>query len=159
MKYLPLIFLLITGLANADYPCGVLPNVPGVLNPDVTQETIYQTICVSGWTKTVRPNVRITNKIKRALLAKVSDENPKHYELDHNISLQLGGALDDAGNLWLQPYAGKCGARVKDVIEGKLKRLICAGSITLGEAQQEITRDWVASYNKHISPDNPLVCE
>src|SRR5918995_6895662 len=34
-----------------------LPNhtrTPGVTNPDVTQETIHQTICVSGWTATSR---------------------------------------------------------------------------------------------------------
>src|SRR5690242_19992277 len=36
---------------------GDLPDpvkTPGALNPDVTQETIRQTICVPGWTASVR---------------------------------------------------------------------------------------------------------
>ena len=28
---------------------------PGVLNPDVTQANINATICVHGWTKSIRP--------------------------------------------------------------------------------------------------------
>ena len=37
---------------------------PGVLNRDVTQENIKQTICVPGWTRTVRPAVEYTNALK-----------------------------------------------------------------------------------------------
>ena len=32
-----------------------LPTVPGATNPAVTQDNIKSTICVSGWTKTIRP--------------------------------------------------------------------------------------------------------
>lgn len=46
-----------------------LPNVPGAFNPAVTQANIRQTVCVSGWTKTVRPRVSVTNRIKLKLLA------------------------------------------------------------------------------------------
>jgi hypothetical protein len=35
---------------RADASC-----TPGAFDPDVTQSTIDQTICVSGWTATVRP--------------------------------------------------------------------------------------------------------
>ena len=41
---------------------------PGVLNPDVTQETINATICVHGWTKTIRPPTSYTNELKRKQL-------------------------------------------------------------------------------------------
>src|SRR5436190_19305058 len=37
---------------------------PGVANPDVTQETIGETICKGGWTKTVRPPTEYTNALK-----------------------------------------------------------------------------------------------
>jgi len=37
---------------------------PGVLNPDVTQQTIGATICVPGWTKSVRPSTDYTNALK-----------------------------------------------------------------------------------------------
>ena len=37
------------------------------LNPAVTQDTIRDTICVMGWTRTVRPPVAYTNAIKKRL--------------------------------------------------------------------------------------------
>src|SRR6266508_664195 len=37
---------------------------PGITNPDVSQDTIDQTICVSGWTATVRPPTSYTNPLK-----------------------------------------------------------------------------------------------
>ena len=71
-----------------------LPTVPGTPNPLVNQGNIHQTICVSGWTKTVRPPTSYTNKIKRTLMitlhlpGKASD-----YELDHELSIEDGGDL------------------------------------------------------------------
>src|SRR5438270_13269006 len=38
---------------------------PGALNPAVTQATIHQTICVSGYTKTIRPSVPEATRLKR----------------------------------------------------------------------------------------------
>jgi hypothetical protein len=37
---------------------------PGSYNPDVTQSNIHSTICVSGWTDTVRPSTSYTNPLK-----------------------------------------------------------------------------------------------
>src|SRR5262249_9192536 len=54
-------------LAATCHSNGVLPNStcqPGATNPDVTQSTIGQTICVSGWTQTVRPPTSYTNPLK-----------------------------------------------------------------------------------------------
>src|SRR4051812_35684000 len=38
---------------------------PGAIDPRVTQDTIGATICVSGYTRTVRPSTGITDRIKR----------------------------------------------------------------------------------------------
>src|SRR5664279_936918 len=46
---------------------GNLPDsscTPGAMDPKVTQDNIDQTICVSGYTKTVRPPVSYTNSLK-----------------------------------------------------------------------------------------------
>ena len=129
---------------------GELPDVPGALNPAVTQHNIGKTVCVSGWTKTVRPAASVTDRIKRRLLANVADRNASHYELDHLVSLQLGGAPADPNNLWLEPYAGPCGARVKDVLEIALKRRVCAGTLTLAQAQAAIRANWVNAYNLYV---------
>ncbi|MFD8393034.1 hypothetical protein ACFV2N_28495 [Streptomyces sp. NPDC059680] len=37
---------------------------PSAYNPDVTQSNIHSTICVSGWTATVRPPTSHTNPLK-----------------------------------------------------------------------------------------------
>ncbi len=107
--------------------------IAAALNPDVTQENLNQTVCVPGWTKTIRPKVSYTNPIKEALIPKGA--NIDDYELDHEIPLALGGAPKDTGNLMLQPWEGKCGARVKDVDEARTHRKLCKGLLTLKEAQ------------------------
>lgn len=148
---LSIIALLAMNLAIA----GPLPDAqltPGALNPDVTQATIGKTICVPGWTAEARPPASKTDKIKRAMLATMSDKSPAHYELDHLISLQLGGHPIDTRNLWPERYAGTCGARVKDRIENTLKRRVCSGKLTLEAAQTAIRTDWVAAYRQYIGP-------
>ena len=42
---------------------------PGATNPAVTQATIHQTICVSGWTAKIRPPSSYTTALKVQQLA------------------------------------------------------------------------------------------
>ena len=127
---------------------------PGTLNPAVSQATIGSTICVSGWTATVRPSSSFTTalKIKQIVQYGYSDTQTSAYEEDHLISLELGGAPADARNLWPEPYTvtladgRSTGARTKDGFETKLKNQVCAGSITLAQAQSEIGIHWVHAY-------------
>lgn len=145
-------------LLRIDVSCaGILPDLfrtPGWANPDVTPDNIKHTICKSGWTKTIRPKVSYTNQLKRRQIAEYGfkDKNLKHYEEDHLISLQLGGHPTDPHNLWPEAYAGKCGARVKDVLETKLKRLVCAGQVSLWDAQYAIRTNWIQAYQQYVKP-------
>lgn len=50
---------------------------PGVANPDVTQDNIKQTICVSGWTKTIRPPSSYTSKLKLEQIKEYRYRNKK----------------------------------------------------------------------------------
>ncbi|TFW06156.1 hypothetical protein E4K72_10545 [Oxalobacteraceae bacterium OM1] len=53
----------------AALPALALANVPDdVLNHDVRQDTIRETICVSGYTKAVRPSTNYTNSVKKLLM-------------------------------------------------------------------------------------------
>jgi hypothetical protein len=145
-------------LTLAEAAAGDLPNTtrtPGWANPGVSQHNIAATVCKSGWTKTIRPKTSYTNKLKIKQIAEYhyKDKNPKSYEEDHLISLQLGGHPTDPRNLWPQPYAGSCGARIKDVLETKLKKLVCAGDLTLADAQQIIANDWVSAYQQYVNSD------
>jgi hypothetical protein len=69
----------------------------------------------------------------------------KLYEIDHLISLELGGA-NDIKNLWPQPYLPTPGAREKDKVENWLHRQVCEGKMTLTAAQDAIARDWYLVY-------------
>jgi hypothetical protein len=107
---------------------------PGVLNPDVTQATIRSTICVTGWTRTVRPPTGYTNALKsRQLRAYGLRGPPSAYQEDHLISLELGGDPTDPRNLWPEPYPR---AAQVDVIENELNAQVCSGALTLMEAQE-----------------------
>ena len=123
-------------LQHSTAPSGaVLPRVPGVLNPDVTQATIGSTICVHGWTATVRPPVAYTNDLKAKQMREYGETGaPSDYQEDHLISLELGGDPTDPNNLWPEPYP-----RASDVdrIENELNAQVCSGKLTLQEGQQK----------------------
>lgn len=72
---------------------------------------------------------------------------PPLFEIDHLISLELGGA-DDVKNLWPQPYYNRPAAHEKDAVENYLHREVCAGRIALTDAQKQIADDWYAIYLK-----------
>ena len=118
---------------------------PGVTNPDVTQDNIDQTICVSGFTKTIRPPVSYTNNLKREQIHAYGflDTNMKDYEEDHLISLELGGSPNDPKNLWPEPHGSP---NEKDLVENYLNEQVCERKITLEEAQKEISTDWYTIY-------------
>lgn len=109
----------------------------GALNPDVTQSTIRSTICVPGWTATIRPPTNETDSLKRQQLAASSaaDKDPSHYEEDHIVPLELGGAPSDPANL--RPVA-LSHARKDDQLENSLHRAVCDGSMLLTTAQSRI---------------------
>lgn len=136
-----------------------LPNpslTPGAANPDITQSNIKDTICHGGgkhWTtKKIRPPTSYTNKLKRKQIGQYNydDKNMKHYEEDHLIDLANGGDPRSPKNLWPQPYAGKWNAHVKDKLEQKLNKLVCNGTLTLKQAQDAISHNWIMAYKKYM---------
>jgi hypothetical protein len=130
---------------------------PGVANPDVTQANIKETICKSGWTATVRPPASYTNNLKKEGITQYGYDDSKlaDYEEDHFIALEIGGNPKDPNNLWPEPYDTKIdgktiGAHQKDKVEDLLKKQVCNGTITLKEAQDQITGDWYKIYLAHF---------
>jgi hypothetical protein len=107
---------------------------PGVLNPDVRQETIGETICTSGWTRTIRPPTSYTAALKIEQMREYGlGGSPSDYQEDHLISLELGGHPTDRRNLWPEPRPH---AEEVDRIENELNRRVCAGELALAEAQR-----------------------
>jgi hypothetical protein len=74
---------------------------------------------------------------------------PHGCEVDHLISLELGGA-NSIKNLWPQPFDGKWNAHVKDRLELELHKEICDGRITKAQAQAEIKTNWIEAFKKRF---------
>ena len=119
---------------------------PGLADPRVTQDNIHSTICVSGYTTTVRPSSSYTDALKRQQIRAYgySDILPADYEEDHLIPLELGGHPTDPRNLWPEPRSGAHTATTKDGVENSLHSRVCAGLITLTAAQSAIATNWEA---------------
>lgn len=113
---------------------------PGSTNPAVTQATIKTTICQIGWTATIRPPVSVTGPMKKASARSYGFTGEGEY--DHLISLELGGAPQDPANLWVEP--GKI-PNTKDPVENTLKKAVCAGKVSLTDAQRAIATDWTTA--------------
>lgn len=111
------------------------------LNPMVTQQSIDKTVCIHGWTKTVRPPVAYTGSLKRRMMEDfgVPPEGESEIKLDHKIPLALGGSPDSPDNFMLQPDDE---SRDKDRVEVCLARMVCAGKISLDEARIAIWDNW-----------------
>jgi hypothetical protein len=67
------------------------PVEPLPTNPAVTQATIGETICRTGWTRTIRPPHGPMRRLKRRMLAEIGEpaSHARRYELDHAIPLTL----------------------------------------------------------------------
>jgi hypothetical protein len=124
----------------------------GATNPEVNQGNIDQTICIRGYTKTIRPPAYYTNRLKKEQLAQYgyADRNPKHYEEDHLIPLEIGGNPTDVHNLWPEPRNSQYSAGEKDKLENRLHELVCAHQLPLVRAQREIATNWVAAYKEYV---------
>ena len=121
---------------------------PGAVDRSVTQANIDQTICRSGYTRSVRPPEAVTEREKLASMAAYGDTRPAHYyEYDHLIALELGGAPNDPRNLWPEPGASP---NPKDKVEGRLRRAVCDGKLSLRAAQEAIADNWVAAYRRYV---------
>lgn len=116
--------------------------ITGEADPAVTQATINTTICRDHYTAAVRA---VSEATKNAVLKRDGQTKAGCCEVDHFLSLELGGTNNPDKNLWAQPYSGTYGARRKDVVETALHRMVCASTdvMPLDVARMCIERDWV----------------
>jgi hypothetical protein len=122
---------------------------PGAINPTLTAQVLQHR---DFTTKCVR-NDATSEEQKHATYVAYGIRKPEHNEgetqtceLDHLISLELGGA-DTLDNIW--PQCGPPGVELKerffkqkDIVEDHLGELVKLGKIDLAEAQKRIATDW-----------------
>lgn len=103
---------------------------PGVVRPLTTLE-----VCNTRWSTDERHvDAALRRKVFDAYHIPVSDRHG--YVIDHLVPREIGGA-DVFGNLWPQK---RHDAHVKDREENRLHRAVCAGTILLRDAQEEMRR-------------------
>src|SRR5262249_53747322 len=60
------------------------------------------------------------------------------------------GGSNDIANLYPEKLSAHPGYRVKDKLENRLHKLVCAGTMTLQTAQSGIASDWQALYERVV---------
>jgi hypothetical protein len=118
-------------------------------DPDCTPGDIFPTataaqVCTPGYSSSVRD---VPTSEKDAVYAEygITSHGTGQYEVDHLISLELGGS-NDISNLWPEAANPAPGFHQKDVVENYLHAQVCNGAMTLAQAQQIIATDWLAVY-------------
>lgn len=109
---------------------------PGALFKSVTKNQI----CLPGYSKLVR---HVDEQTKAEVFRRygISNHDDKQYEVDHLVSLQLGGS-NDIANLWPEAAKPQPGFHQKDIVENLLHDKVCKGEMTLQEAANQITTNW-----------------
>jgi hypothetical protein len=131
----------LAGSSGAFAESSPIPSLtPGATDPRVTQATISQTICKTGYTKTVR-NVSTQTKHRVYTEYEIATSSQHNYVIDHLVPLEVGGS-NAIENLW--PEA-KADAKTKDKIEGALHARVCSGAVDLTTAQRAFESDWTTA--------------
>ncbi len=160
MKSLFLLFFLTAQVLLAKPP-GIYPDrklTPGVVAMVTQEEVLRMGYTVDARHVSDRTKWEVLMRYKLATGDYHTINQPqlsallRQYEIDHFISLELGGA-NDIRNLWPEPYmvevkGEKLGARQKDVVETGLHRMMAKGILTLPQVQAIIRKDWVRAYHE-----------
>jgi len=118
---------------------------PGAILATGTKEAI----CKSGYAKSVR-NVPESEKSQVYTEYGITRHAPGQYEVDHLVSLELGGS-NEIANLWPELASPKPGFHEKDKVENYLHDQVCSGAISLQQAQSGIATNWLAVYNQMLN--------
>lgn len=118
------------------------------LTPGAVRPLSKAAICSTTWGKDAR---HVTLSMKKAVFTAygIPWSQHAHYEVDHLISRELGGA-DAVDNLWPEPWVGPRNARQKDRAENATHRAVCRGDISLKDAQHQIATDWTVLYRRFV---------
>lgn len=114
---------------------------PGAIFTNATKDQI----CQSGYSSGVR-NVPTSEKSQVYAEYSIPSHSPGEYEVDHLVSLELGGS-NDIANLWPELANPTPGFHQKDGVENYLHTQLCSGALSLADAQREIATNWLAVYN------------
>jgi hypothetical protein len=142
--------LLLALLAGCHHPAPTMTTArpPWLPDPVLTPGAVVlvgpETVCKAGYAGRERA---VSEATKRAVFHAYGIAPSGRYEVDHLIPLCLAGSNDER-NLFPMPYDGPYGARVKDRLEVWAYREVCAGRLTLAEAQGLFRVDWTKALGR-----------
>ncbi len=113
--------------------------------PGAVLTTNTATVCTVGYTKTVR-NVPLSESKQVFAEYGIAYKLHANYEVDHLISLELGGS-NAIANLWPESSLIANGSLIKDKFENYLHTQVCSGKMSLSDAQAEISSNWLKYYS------------
>jgi hypothetical protein len=139
---------------------GALPDprcTPGALY-EPAQSNPFGTVCVHGFTKTIRPPVSYTGPLKLKLMAAYgyAGRSPHDFELDHLVALEDGGAPSDPRNLWPEAFSPRPGSHEKDDLENALKALVCKQEAQILAVGISLAHDWLGEWERLKPPHQPF---
>jgi hypothetical protein len=140
------------GPRTRDSGCAVhdaLPDsgcTPGAIFPDVTAEQV----CQRGYSAFVR---NVPAEVRREVYSEygIAERTTGEFEVDHLLPLELAGS-NDIANLWPEAAEPRPGFHEKDVAENYLHDQVCAGAMSLLEAQRAIATSWLDVYQRLRPP-------
>jgi len=144
--------LFIAQAVLAAQPTPILPD--SKLTSGDTFDVTAQDVRVPGYAKKVRA---VPAWLKRQAYAEygITQYKTGDYEVDHLIPLSLGGS-NSIRNIWPQSTkTSPWNSFVKDALERKLHKLVCAGQLDLKTAQRGIASDWIEAYKKYVRTSPP----
>jgi hypothetical protein len=125
--------------ANPDRRCS-----PGAYYAKLTGSVICASSFRTG-------SIRNVPQSEKYAVEKEYGMTPRSYgrtlEIDHIVSLELGGS-NDIANLFPEKANANPGYHVKDRLENKLHDLVCAGQMNLRSTQRQIAKNWQALYRR-----------
>lgn len=119
------------------------------LTPGDTLPATAKEICVPGYAGQTR---NVSQLEKKQVYKEYNLTYPQpagSIEVDHLISLQLGGS-NDIKNLWPEKADPRPGFHEKDAVENYLHKQLCDGKMTLEQVQTDIRTDWYKVYEQMI---------
>ena len=75
------------------------------------------------------------------------------FRLDHAVPVEIGGD-NSAANLWPMPVSADIADR-KNALAVRLHDLVCAGTVPLATAQQDVATDWYAAWRRYVVEISP----
>lgn len=112
---------------------------------DIIKSATKAQICTPGYASKTR---NVPQSVKNQVYASygIMGHRPGQYEVDHLVSLELGGS-NDISNLWPEAASPKPGFHEKDRVENYLHDQVCSGNMSLTQAQITIATNWLDIYN------------